>query len=193
MDINLLEESMLNYVKNVSIDETRADSKYTYKQVRIPIETLHNNGQIDSSYGKLPNKCFFISIADGIINHGKSIKKELTVTPWQLMIVSKFYDLPDLVDTDNPNHRTSIHLLVKELDICLQMYIGRLENNKWYTTPDPCETFGNPKSLIKIKILNMGSHFEYITTLDEKFIYEPRNMNNERVKLWQQEAWKHYQ
>lgn len=193
MDYNLLEESVLNYVKNISIDETRADPKYQYSQIRIPVITLHNDGQIDSIYGKLPNKCFFISVANGINKYCESIKKGLLVTPYQLMSLSKFYDLSGLVDTDNPIHREALRTLVKELDICLLMHIGRKEGDKWYTTPDPCEIFGNQKSIIQIRVLNMGAHFEYITTSDIEFIRAPRTMNDERLNLLQLDAWKHYQ
>lgn len=199
MDYNLLEESMINFVKQISISETRSDINYTFNQIKIPVNTKHNNGKIKSYHGDLPNKCFFISVADGINKYSEEINKiknieedDNLIQPYQLVKLANFKDLYDLVDTDNPDHVENIQTLVKELDICLLVYIGNLQNNQWYTTPDTSSIFGDPKGFIQIRILNMGAHFEFITTPDINFIRSSRSMNDKRMQILQKDAWSNY-
>lgn len=197
-DLALLEQSVLNFALKKSIEETRSDSKYTFNQIKIHIETIPNNGGIESPYGNLPSKCFFISVAQSINKYVETSNKETPlgpsgpVTPYQLMTIAKFYDLYDLVDTANPVHQSSLQTLVKELDICIHLYIGENQQDKWYATPDPSETFGNVKSLVQIRVLNMGAHFECITTPKEQFIRAPRTMNDDKLRVLQRHAWSHY-
>ena len=41
-----MEESMINYVKQLSIEETRRDANYEFAHIKIMVETKANNGVI---------------------------------------------------------------------------------------------------------------------------------------------------
>lgn len=188
-ELDPLEISMINYVKKLSLSDTRKDLSYTYKTIRIEISTLPNNGLVIYGSRRYRNKCFFISLAQGVNKLGYKI------TAGQLINMCRFRELDALVDTDNDDHKQKIELLSKSFpEVFIAVHIGSYDRNvqAWFTTPDPDVTFGDPRSKEIVRIVNKGNHFELITTSEDRFVYEPRTMSSSRLQSIQQELFENY-
>ena len=203
-----MEESVLNYVKHLSITEVRSTAEYNFAQIRVPVDTLANNGvvrfvvQSDASPardGSTPvrnlvreykEKCFFIALSQGLERIG------YPTTPLKLIRLSRFRDLNRLVDTDLKDHRLALERLSNYYPkVHLAIHIGSYDSRerRWFTTPDGSVSFGDPKAKQVVRILNKGAHFEFITTDHSAFMYQPRTMTSSKLEQLQQEAWNTYQ
>lgn len=190
-----LEKSMINYVKKLSVDELRNNPSFTFSQICIPVQTKYNNGIIKKNNNSKGNCCFFISICDGLhffninvlhLNYkGKKVK--MIVDPVNLIGICEYPDIGQIFDTDNETHIKCLYKLINLIpDISIEFFIG-FKNNDGLMTTTPDTSFppiGNGKKIIRI--LNIGSHFEFITTENNKFIYKPRTMNSDTIFQLQQ-------
>lgn len=180
---------MINYVKQLSLEETRRNSSYTFKQIKIPVETVSNNGVVYVGSTQYTNKCFFIALQQGLEVYGYKL------SPFQLMRLAGFMNRNELVDTDNLfHHRMLQHLLEGLPEVSLSVHYGEYNKSdrRWYTTPDVAVQYGPKNGNDLVRILNKGNHFECITTEEEQFVYHPRSMTASRVQQLQKEAWNHH-
>ena len=187
-----MDESVINFVRVQSLQDLRDDPSYTFNQLKISVQTEKNDGTVehpDTNY-RYSQKCFFIACAKALQRKG------INTSAYRLMKFSRFDEPHNLVDTDNKNHREKIESLIRAFPhIQLLVYIGRYDPKyrEWSVTPDPSAAIGNNNAKIKLRILNMGSHFENITTPDEMFVYAPRTMTPEKVERLQSQLWSDYQ
>ncbi len=160
------EESIINYARLESLSDMRR-SYYTYDQHCIQVNTSFNNGIIE---GWGSNKCFFISISQGLDNL-------CDLSPLDIVDLIYFSDRINVFDTDNPSHVKCIKFLVDILPVIqIQIFIGTLqEDNLWYTTQDYSAKYGDDKHIIRI--LNKDEHFELITSPAKVFVRDVITMN----------------
>jgi len=160
------EQRHLELAKMVSLRTLIKNSNYTFAQQRVLVKTKFNNGQIRTGCKSYINKCFAISVADGMkkyYGYDTIVPTKDGMVPLSLAIVflMGFQYETRILDTDNSQHR---QMITKLLDICpylqLQIFIGRFQDKQWYTTPNPSCVFG--KGDYVIKMLNKGLHFELI-------------------------------
>lgn len=167
------EERLIELARMASIRSLHKNVNYTFDQQKVHVTTQFNNGQININGRKYINKCFAISIAHKMITYGfaETVKTQNGIIPLSLAIVffMGFQYETKILDTDNTTHQLMITRLLKECPyLQLQIFIGRKQNDKWYTTPSPPCVFG--KGDLVIKILNKGLHFELITTADQELL-----------------------
>jgi len=184
----VLDQSVINYGRLASLGTLRQNPQYRFAEISIPVETQPNTGMIgevrdDSDLaGIYFSKCFFIALSQGLK------KINIQYAPFDLMEISGFMDQFTMVDTDNHYHARCIQFLVDALQtIQIHVFIGKKdEHGKWSTTPDYSAKFGDGEHVIRI--LNMGIHFELITTDSAMFTRDTRSMTPEKAQLHQYEV-----
>jgi hypothetical protein len=139
----------------------------------IPIETKTNSG----IYGNSSNDCFWISIADGLSEHG------IVVTPTILKKTVNFNYKHTMVDTNFDEHRNAILSLVNIYDLELHIHQGIYHKGKWFVQPVPITSFTSPSKEYTIRVIQKPNHFEWITTKDGFFgLDQIENDEDEVVK-----------
>ena len=175
--------SLMNYARNESLDHTRSDVKSIFKDIAIPVATIANSGR----YGTNDTlACCWISIAHGFI----SFNEHQYADPGLLKTLANFKWQNTLVDTDNEKHLKCLETFSAQFPkFQFQFFIGRYDKELkvWFVTQDPGITFGNGLNIIRI--INKGSHFEFITTPNDKFIRNPRTMTEVKAKMHQTEIY----
>ncbi len=178
--LSTLEESVLNFVQWNALRDQWNDPKSSFATQSITIQTTPNNGIVKTPTITYTNKCCFVSISHGLKSIGIDFIEFIEVTPINLMILANFLEVYTMIDTDNLTHRKCLEKLVVQLpNIQLHFFIGKFVNNTWMSTPDPSVIIGSGKNIIRI--LNKGSHFEYITTGSNMFLREVKTMTPELV------------
>jgi hypothetical protein len=172
-----LEESSLNFVKNLSLTDHDENPKAKFIEKAISVETIPNNGAVYERGQYYGNKCCLISIRDGLKLRDITTIDNETITPFLLMQKSGFVNRTELIDTDIPRHQEVLNRLANLFpEVQFQFFV----QHRFYdhmTDPCPKAIYGNGD--IVIRILNMGCHFECIKTDDSSFPRKPRMMTNE--------------
>jgi hypothetical protein len=114
------------------------------------------------------------------LNNINNINNKYPLTSLNLLLLSEYKDINNVIDTDNIYHLECLERLVKRIpSIQLHFFIGSSINNQWMTAPDPHVVIGNGTHIIRI--LNKGMHFECITNDSSSFVRAPRTMTLEKV------------
>lgn len=158
----------IQHAKNLSLKTYQRDINYKFNNFSVEATTQYNNGtipyQMGTEFSVFTNKCFFISVSHGLESLNESIH------PFTL---AKSFNMlnNDMIDTDNQNHSNIITNIVHIFEIKIECYVGsyNITTNKWVTTPYPSKIYGNNDKRI-IRILNKGSHFEFLTKLEQGFV-----------------------
>ena len=116
------EERQLELAKMASLRTLIRDPKYTFVQQRVLVKTKFNNGQIRIDRTSYINKCFAISVADGMkqyYGYETLVPTKSGMVPLSLAIVflMGFQHETRMLDTDNTHHRQMITNLLKILCI----------------------------------------------------------------------------
>ena len=183
----VLDQSVINYGRQASLGALRQNPHYTFAHISIPVETFPNTGMIGEIHdggdlaGIYFGKCFFIALSHGLK------KINIQYTPIDLMEISGFMHPTDIIDTDNHAHAKCIQFLVDILEtIQIHIFVGKKDDKgKWSTTPDYSAKFG--EGINVIRILNMGIHFELITTDPNVFTRDVKTMTPDKALLHQYE------
>ena len=171
-----LDQSLINFAQKESLEVLRQNSDYTFKQLAISCHTLYNNGGVTENNINYSNKCCFWSIYHGLLHNKIYFVNGGKLSVFNLMKLSGFTNRYQLIDTDNPTHQKALEKLLSYLpNIQLHFFIGKNNNGTWQTTPDASATLGSGS--IIIRILNTGSHFEFITNPNTDFVRDPKTMN----------------
>ena len=181
-----LDQSIINYVKVISLEEQRKDSSSKFGTISLDVKVKNNNGaiKIDETSGIINNGCFFIALCDGLIFHGISEVQyeDITckITPYLLVRVSEFKDWGSLFDTGNEAHIECLNRIQKYIPCTVSFHSGnKVAASKWKVNQDQMTPpIGSDKPLIRIAV---NGHFEFITDDDSKFIYKPRTMNQQKA------------
>ncbi len=180
----VLENELVEYVRQLSLEEHRSNPKYTFSAISIPVTTQHNSGVTfdDTKKIRYTNKCCFIAIEHGMkalgINRMRNVinGRISRITAFELMKAVNFLEKDTQIDTFNPKHQDKLELLTKCFDgIQLQFFVGTKIKDTWRAPVDPSAVFG--KGNLIIRILNKPGHFEFITTDQDAFL------RHETVKL----------
>lgn len=175
-----MDESVLNFAKQESLNEIRANPDYTFNQLKVLCKTVSNNGTVKINQIEFTNKCFFISLYNGLVLNQISTINNRPLSVGNLMIHSSFLNINEMIDTDNKSHINSINQLITYLpQIQIHVFIGQYIDDHWYTTPDPSVVFG--KGNIIIRILNKHDHFEYICNDKQDFVRPVVSMTKDKA------------
>ena len=173
--------SLLNYVRDQSLDDARSNPHSTFNDISIPIETKPNDGTYYIENDTLA--CCWIAISHGLTSFGEYE----FVSPDILKNLAGFKWKHEMLNTSKPEHLSCLEKLSREFPkFQFQFFIGRYNNkqNCWCVTQDSSVNFGNGTKIIRI--VNKGAHFEFITTKSDEFIRNPRTMTHEKVKMQQE-------
>lgn len=178
-----MEESILNFVSLLSLEEHRKDPTSKFNQLSIPVKTMFNNGVIKTPNGYITNGCCFKSIAHGMRSNGiRRVLNKYPVSSLNLIRIANYKDINIILDTDNDIHLKCLEMLVKKIpELQLHFFFGMFVGNQWMTGPDPSIIIG--KGPCVIRILNKPGHFEYITNDAKEFVRPPRTMTLEKLIL----------
>lgn len=192
-----MDQSIINYARNVSLKDLDKNSFAKFNTKSIEVQCRQNNGVVYANGVEYTNKCAFIAIEHGFKHHGittiKSNRGNVQATAIEFMKRMNFANwhqqhLMFDIFTNNPQDQARLNLFTRLFpQIQLQFYYGVFRNNQWYTAPDVYKdvVFGTGTKIIRI--LNKGAHFEFITTQDDKFVYEPKTMTPDKAFMDQHE------
>lgn len=180
-----MEQSMINFVKEKTLEDKRKDARSKFNELAIKVNCRFNNGLVKTNRRSYRNKCLFISIEHIFRKYNiPTIQIQNRVVPAlaiEFMKIANFMDLQTMFDTDNSEHLICLQKLLNMIPFLqLQFFIGQQnDDQQWVTTPDPSIILGDGN--IIGRILNKGAHFELILDEDEKFVYKPRSMTSDIV------------
>lgn len=169
-----MEKQAIIIAKQQSFHAFRQDTRITFKDAFIEVNTKKNSGIVDTGDIIFTQKCFFVALSDGLssygIDHFTVEGKIMMNTPFNLMKIADFLDLEELIDTDKSDHIRKIEKLVMALPfISIIVFFGNRTTSGWGIIPDPiCPPIGTGEFMIHILNEN-SSHFEFITTKPSKF------------------------
>lgn len=190
-----LDESLVNYVKKLSLEEQYKNPKSTFATIAISVSTRPNSGLIKvttKSIGRMivKNCCFFVSVYDGLVDiYGDKIGYNFNT----LFIASDYKDWNKMIDTDNAEHKTCLQELSTLINVRFLIYLGNIISyndtvNTWTVNPEPSVTI-NPRPNIPsgeevdtIFIANNGAHFECIISDPDEFVRTPNKMTENLAK-----------
>lgn len=181
-----LEQSLVNYVIGLSLQEQATDPKSTFNTIAREVTSIQNDGVIIDVQGRrVANCCFFISLKDGIRIKSGGAKKAIAAI---LMRASRYKDMGQYIDTDRREHRECIDRIAQLTKTKIIIYFGKkISPTTWSINPtEICPAIGPGPTVIRMA--NNGSHFEYITDKDDTFVYKPRTMTSEFAQELQREA-----
>lgn len=188
--------SLINYVRILSLEDQRKDSKSKFEIISIVVKTIPNGGLILSGKRNIGNACFFISISHALINKGINIIKineaPVVVNPLNMFRLSGYTDAGSCVDTGNASHVEMISRLVSKLPCKLHIFTGKqIASGDWKISPDEGQEFGVGEKTIRI-VCGPG-HFEGIISDDKLFTYKPRTMTSDKALQMQTAAFNQIQ
>jgi hypothetical protein len=197
-----LDESLINYVKQLSLQDQYNDPNSKFATIAVTVSTRRNNGVIKVNTKTLgtmfvTNSCFFISVFDGVLVKNKNdVGYDINT-----MFIAAAYPLEDwgkMVDTNIPSHRKCIQELSSLLGVTFLIHIGNIINfdpeidinlspgtQIWRVNPEPSVIIrpeDPQQELYSIRMVNNGRHFEFIITNDDKFVYTPVSISLEQAK-----------
>jgi len=183
----ILDQSVINYGRQASLGALRQNPHYHYAQISIPVETLPNTGKFEDEGVEYTNKCFFVSLSQGL----DILQRKLE--PIVLMQLANFMDRQSDIYLE-----TNIHMKVEQqnqhidrlieflTDVQIHIYVGLKRDEIWYVAPDHHDTFGRGQNIVRI--INKGNyHYELITTDAKMFPREIKNMTPEKAFKHQEE------
>ena len=169
------EKQAIDLARQESFCELRKNIKAKYEDCHIDVKTKYNSGIVFGDGKKFSNKCFFISLCDGLKSYGIRTLiingNVVEITSFNLMKIANFMNTHELVDTDIKEHMVKLHKLVSALKcVHLLVYFGNKKGDIWTTSPDTlCTPIGNGD--LPIRILNKNKeHFELISSKASKFV-----------------------
>ena len=130
---------------------------------KFEAKTVSNDGRIITQDKIYDNKCFFISVSNGLelLSNGNYCKmhklngKDVSDTYYMAHLCEMLNN--DVLDTDNKTHIEAIIMIANKYNVQIDFFIGRCENDRWYTTSSPHVSYNksndNPEKKI-IRILN---------------------------------------
>lgn len=159
------EDSLVEYVKTLSLETLTSRTDYTYDQIKRIATVQKNISTIETPDGKyLKNKCFFIALSNGLLKYG------IEQTAFQLALECNMIN-DEMVDTDNAMHRKFLLELTNHYHIKIEVYFGRLGKDKqWYTSPHITQVFGFGSKIIRILNEYESVHFELLVDLEHGFL-----------------------
>lgn len=180
MDYNgLKEESVINYVRHLSLDKERSNPSSKFDSIAITVRTITNNGQISNREIDVSNACFFISVAQAT-----------KLDPFRLLLCSQYEHWNEILDSDRKEDLECIRRVSSLVGHKINIYSGqKIENGLWKVNPTPLSIIDVPDSEGKqICVVTNNSHFECILPEEcQKFIKEPIDINSElAIKLQRQ-------
>lgn len=177
--------SVINYVKILSLEDQRKSSASKFITISIEVSAISNDGLIDVDDCKIYNACFFISVYHGLQSKGVYKIYDIILNPLNLFLLSGYGEAGSVVDTNNDYHKQMIKDLCDILKCKIIFYIGnKISHGKWKINPDVL-TIPYGEGEVIIRIVNDGTHFEYINEDDSTFIYTPKTMNKEKAEILQ--------
>ena len=149
-------------IKNTNLLGTNKQLEAMGIPAHRPFTTRPNNGVIKNRYGILYNKCFFIAIEHGILQHARKFVPAYQIVKYY--IDNGIIGTDDLFDTSIPGHNKMAQSIAINNGLRIEMYPVKYENNKRYISTEPFVVF-NGRGRITIKIANSESHFELIDSI----------------------------
>ncbi len=161
----------INKLINLYISTQMADIQFARF---VSLDAVRNTGVVETNFGSREyyNKCFFIAVYDALLEKG------FEVSLVQIIGQAGMFN-HQMIDTDNQHHQHIIADLAKKTNTTIDFYVGQQRNSDWYTTPDPETSIGHGS--IKIRLLNKGVHFEHLTRLENGFVENVTDMDQQRT------------
>lgn len=187
----VFDASLINYVRILSLEDQRKDSKSKFDIISIIVKTIPNGGSIIAGKRTIGNACFFISVVHGLLNRKINVIKvsdmPIIVNPFNILRLSEYKDVGSCVDTENPSHVEMISKLASKLPCKIHIFTGKqIAAGDWKISPDEAREFGAGD--VTIRIVCGPGHFEGIVSDDKLFTYKPRTMTSEKALRIQTEV-----